>query len=320
MAKQIKDIKYHLENAQNPLFLYDNDPDGFCSAILLRKYIGRGKGVAIKSFPELEKNHFRKVDELNADYIFILDKALVSEEFFEKAKKKNIPVVWIDHHETEQEIPSWVHVYNPQLDKNPSDEPTTFLCSQINNKRENFWIVVAGCVSDHYFPECYTKFKEDYPELSIDSSDSFEIFYNSQVGKIARIVHFGLKDRTTNVVKMFKYFVDAKGPYDILNENKKNSSMHERFESLNKKFEKFVKKAEKNVNEKILFFKYSGETSMSSDIANYLHFKFPEKLIFVAYLAGGKTTISFRGEKVRKKISSSRSSYFWTGNFVGISS
>ena len=43
-TKQISEIKEHLNNAQNPLFFFDNDPDGLCSFILLQRYIKRGKG------------------------------------------------------------------------------------------------------------------------------------------------------------------------------------------------------------------------------------------------------------------------------------
>ena len=83
-SKQISQIKVHLEKAQNPVFFFDNDVDGLCSFLLLQRYIERGKGVAIKSFPALDQNYFRKVEELNADYIFILDKPVVSEDFFKE--------------------------------------------------------------------------------------------------------------------------------------------------------------------------------------------------------------------------------------------
>ena len=67
--KQIKEIKEHLEKAQNPVFFFDNDSDGLCSFLLLSRWMNRGKGVAVKSFPDLNEGYFRKVDELNADYI-----------------------------------------------------------------------------------------------------------------------------------------------------------------------------------------------------------------------------------------------------------
>ena len=40
----IKEIKEHLESTQNPLFFYDNDADGLCSYLILRRYLGRQRG------------------------------------------------------------------------------------------------------------------------------------------------------------------------------------------------------------------------------------------------------------------------------------
>src|SRR3989344_821833 len=109
---QIKEIREHLNRAQNPIFFFDNDPDGLCSFLLLQRFIGRGKGVPIKSFPDLIDEYFRKVEELGADYIFILDKPVVSEKFFAEAGRRNIPVVWIDHHLVGKEgIPAFVNYY-----------------------------------------------------------------------------------------------------------------------------------------------------------------------------------------------------------------
>ena len=71
--KQVAEIKEHLEKAQNPLFFYDNDQDGLCSFLLLQRYLGRGKGIAVKDYPEMSVDNFRRVLELNADYIFIID-------------------------------------------------------------------------------------------------------------------------------------------------------------------------------------------------------------------------------------------------------
>ena len=76
--KQITEIREHLEKAQNPLFFYDNDCDGLCSFLILRRFLGRGKGVAVRSFPELNAKYARKAKELGADYIFVLDKPLIS--------------------------------------------------------------------------------------------------------------------------------------------------------------------------------------------------------------------------------------------------
>ena len=146
--KQIKEIREYLSNSQNPLFFFDNDSDGLCAFLLLQRYIGRGKGVPIKSRPELSKDYFRKVEELNADCIFILDKPIISQEFFEEVRKVNIPVVWIDHHPLEQEVPDFVSHYNPLYNKKKNNEPTTYLAYQVSQKKEDLWLAVTGCTSD----------------------------------------------------------------------------------------------------------------------------------------------------------------------------
>ena len=145
--KEINQIKEELDNCKNPLFFFHDDPDGLCSFLLLQRYIGRGKGVPVRSFPDLSIDYFRKVGELNADYIFILDKPVVSKEFFEAIKQVNIPVVWIDHHDIDKkEITSIVHYYNPIFYRGKTNEPVTFLYYNITEKNEDFWMAVAGCV------------------------------------------------------------------------------------------------------------------------------------------------------------------------------
>lgn len=137
-TKQVKEISEHLEKAQNPIFFFDNDPDGLCSFLLLQRYIGKGKGVSITSFPELMPEYFRKIKELNADYVFILDKPVVSPAFFEEVNKVNLPVVWIDHHITGKIIPEFVHYYNPVLNKNKTEEPVTALSYQITKRKRTY--------------------------------------------------------------------------------------------------------------------------------------------------------------------------------------
>jgi single-stranded DNA-specific DHH superfamily exonuclease len=321
--KQIKEIQAHLEKAQNPIFFFDNDPDGLCSFLLLRRHIGRGKGVAVKSFPDLNETYYRKVAELGGDYIFILDKPVVSKGFFQQAERENIPIVWIDHHEIsgQEEIPEHVNYYNSSKIKNSGNfsrnqegsEPVTYLCYKIINSHKDtekdLWIAVIGCVADHFMPEFYKEFEEKYPDLAYgkiqsklkNKVNSFDVLYRSQIGKVSRIFSFALKDRTTNVVNMLRFLIETKSPYEVLEETSKNFSMHRRFKQIDAKYTKLIKKAEDNVkgNDKLLFFQYGGDLSISSDIANELSYKFPDKVIVVVFVIGSKANISVRGKKIR---------------------
>ena len=280
-TKQVEEIREHLNKAQNPLFFFDNDQDGLCSFLLLQRYMGRGKGVPVKTFPGLAVDYFRKISELNADYIFILDKPVVDKEFWQKVEQINLPVVWIDHHEIDlREIPPFVNYYNPLYNEHSNNEPVTYLCHQVNDKREDLWFSVVGCISDKYLPDFYWEFRKDFPELTIDSKNAFDIFYGSEIGKVARIFSFALKDRVTNVINMIRFLIKAKSPYDVLNESGKNRIMHERFKHIGKKYLKFLEKARatKTDYKNLLYFQYGGDMSISTDLANHLTHDFPGKI------------------------------------------
>lgn len=302
-AKQVEEIRKHLEQAQNPLFFFDNDPDGLCSFLILRKYCEKGKGVLVRTTP-MNSEYSRKVNELKPDYIFILDKPLVDIDFFKEIESMNIPVVWIDHHNVENEIPGFVKYYNPVFNKESSCEPVTDLCYQVSGRKDDLWLDVAGCVADHFIPENYKDFKKQFPELGIDTKEPFDILYNSQIGKIARIFNFALKDTTTNVVSMLKFLVNAKGPHDILEENLGNKTMHKRFSQIEKSYQKIAGRAMAlaSTAEALVFFSYEGEMSMTGEIANELSYHFPKKTIVIVHPKAGKINFSARGKKARELI------------------
>ncbi len=304
--KQVDEINGHLAKAQNPVFFFDNDADGLSSFLLLQRFLGRGKGVPVRSFPEMSKDYFRRVLELKADYIFILDKPLVSKEFFDEVEKINVPVVWIDHHDVDSIVPEFVHYYNPVLNKKKSSEPTTALCWQVVKKtrKEDLWLAVVGCISDSYMPSFYKDFLKNFPELGVKTKNAFEVFYTTEIGRVARIFNFGLKDSTTNVVSMIKYLMKARSPGEVLESNNKNYSMHSKFDQIEVRYRKLIEKAKEvyNKENKILFFQYGGDLSISSDLSNELMYLFPDKIILVVYVTGVKANISARGKNVKKVI------------------
>lgn len=305
-TQQLREIREHLERAQNPVFFFDNDQDGLCSFLILQRAFGKGRGVPIRSFPSLDKDYFRKVRELNADYIFILDKPLVSKGFFDEVEKENIPTVWIDHHQmAETIVPDFVSYYNPMTpvgDGKKSYEPVTYLAYSVVQKKEDLWLALIGCISDKFMPDFVDDVRKEFPELMNSSKDAFGIFYGSQLGRVARILGFALKDKTSNVVQMLKFLMKVKSPYDILEESSKNYGMHERFNQIYGKYQKFLQKAldlESGPEEQVLFFQYGGDMSISSDLSNELSHLYPEKIIVVVYISGVKANISVRGKKIK---------------------
>jgi len=295
--EQLDEIKEHLENAQNPLFFFDNDVDGLCSFLILRRSIGRGRGIAIKSFPDLKEQYTRKIDELNPDAVFILDKAEVSKEFIDYVDRRGIPITWIDHHEskTSKEIIEKTSYYNSM----PSAEPTTYLAQKVFNRQEDLWLAVIGCISDVYMPDFAEQFEKSSPELFNSNLSAFDALHSTEVGKISKMLNFGLMDTITNVVKLIKYLFKAQGIYDVLEENQYTKQFHKRYAELNEFYNKQLEKAEDSVveNSPVLFFTYSGVTSMSAEISNKLFYDHQDKLIIVAFKRPEKVNISIRGKR-----------------------
>lgn len=297
--KQILEIREHLEKAQNPLFFFDNDNDGLCSFLLLRRYIDRGRGIAIKSFPELNVSYYKRVQELKPDYVFILDKPVVSDEFLEKVKKDNIPIVWIDHHQVEKIKDNEIFYYNPFFN-DKMNEPVSYLCYKIANKKEDIWISLIGCVSDALIPEFYPEFEKKYPGLGRKNPKSaFDLLYNSEIGRIARILDFSLKDTTTNVVNMIRFMIRTNNPIDILQENSKTKHILKRYDEINSKYQFLMEKARENQSKKLVYFQYGGDLSLSANLANQLSYEFPGKIIVVVYINGDIANISLRGNSIR---------------------
>ena len=300
--KQIREIREHLEKAQNPLFFFDNDNDGLISFLLLRRFIDRGRGVAIKSFPELNVSYYRKVSELKPDYVFILDKPVVSADFLEKLKQDNIPVVWIDHHQVEEPVYGGVNYYNPFLN-DKSNEPVSFLCYKITGRKEDIWLAVIGCVSDSYIPDFYDEFLKKYPELGKKNPKSaFDILYKTEIGRIARVLDFSLKDTTTNVVNMMKFMMRSNSPIDILQVDIKTKQILKRYNEINSKYQALVEKAREGAWKKVVYFQYGGTLSLSANLANLLSYEFPDKVIVVVFINGDIANISLRGGKDTREL------------------
>jgi single-stranded DNA-specific DHH superfamily exonuclease len=297
---QIASIRTRLEESQNPLFLFDNDADGLCSFLLLRRFIDRGIGFPVKTFPELNATYAIKLEEINPDVLFILDKALVSMDFLKMVHQKNIPVVWIDHHNVPipelSEFPN-IEYYNPLRTDNPSSEPTTYWAWLVTHNKSDLWIAMVGCLADAYIPNFSMDLVAQYPELWREVSDFFEGRYETQIGRIWRIFSFGLKDRTSSLVNSIKFLCSVKSPHEILTESMDNTLLL-RYSFLNRKYQELIAKAKSSpVDGDIVYFQYGGDLSISADLSDELFYYFRDKVVVVAFISGSKANISIRSKR-----------------------
>lgn len=295
--EELKKLKEILESSQNPVFFFDNDADGLCSYILLKKSLQRGKGVMIKSFPDLGEHILHKVEELNADQVFCLDYSLISQGFIEGLKERNIPLTIIDHHKVENY--DFVKEYAEIFNSYPSSEPTAYLCYKVFPKKENQWLAMVGCVNDIFKPEFAKEFAKENSEIYQNKLDTFETLYKTEIGKIALMLNYGLKDSTTNVLKIMKLLEKSSSPQDILQETSETKDLHKKYNKLNEYINKVLKKSEK-INEKLVILEYSGQNSLSSEVSNRLFLENRDKLILVAFKKTDFCNISMRGKNAKK--------------------
>ncbi len=296
---EINEIRNLLEASQNPLFFFDNDADGLCSFLILKRCINRGHGVPIKSYPNLSLQYIRRINEFNPDSVFILDKAEVSADFINEISNRNIPITWIDHHPTQtpEEILRKTNYFN----SGESCEPVTYIAQKIFNRQEDLVLALIGCISDVYMPDFAYKISKIYPELFDNNVSAFNSLHTSEFGKFVKMLNFGLMNTTTNVIKMMKFLENINNPYDLLEENNQTRDFHKRYNELNTELNKLVNKANKiDKNSKVIFFSYSGQVSMSAILSNQLFFENNNKIIIVAHKKPEKINLSIRGKGALK--------------------
>jgi len=300
--KEVAEIREHLERAQNPVFFYDNDADGLCSFLLLRRYLGRGKGVAIRSYPGLGEQYARRAEELKADYIFVLDKPILDKKFVDEIEKMNLPLIWIDHHDMPNGAEGAnLKEYNTSKNQDKKGEPVSYIAYKITNQKRDLWIALMGCIADHYMPDFSSDFEKGYPNYwAKDVKLPFQAYFGTEIGKIARALGFGLKDSISHTVQLQNFLINCNGPDEIFVETHTNSHFRKRYTEIKKRYETLLKKAREKVEGNILFFEYGGDLSISADLANELCYLYPDKYICVSYIKGAIVNISLRGRNVKK--------------------
>jgi oligoribonuclease NrnB/cAMP/cGMP phosphodiesterase (DHH superfamily) len=147
-------------------------------------------------------------------------------------------------------------------------------------------------------PDFAKEFEKSSPELLNSKLPAFKALNSTEIGKIVRMLNFGLMDSITNVVNLIKYLFKAKNAYDILEENQYTKQLHKRYGQLNEFLNKQIEKAGNKIetDSSLIFFSYSGNTSMSSEISNRLYYNNPDKLIVVAFKRPEKANVSIRGK------------------------
>ncbi len=294
--KEIKQIREELDNCKNPLFFFHDDPDGLCSFLLLYRYIREGHGIVFKAKPGLGMNFIKNVRNYEPDKIFILDIPIVDQEFIDEAK---VPVVWIDHHTPLER--SKVKYFNPRVKDKDDGVPVTRICYEVVKK--DMWIATVGCIGDWYIPDFFDEFKKEYKDLvKKDTKDPGDVYFETELGKLVRILAYVLKGKTSDAIKCFKILTRVKHPNEILKQKTSQGRfIYKRFDKINQEYEELLNEAIKHAGKgKLIIYIYNEDKmSFTGDLSNELIHRYPDKIIIVGREKSGEVRMSLRSTKVK---------------------
>lgn len=268
---KINEIRNWLTRAERPLFLFDKDADGFCSFQLLKRFIGKGEGMCVKTASGLNVDFAEMAIKYKPDIVFVTDIPIMDQEFVDKL---NRTIIWIDHHEPVRI--NKVHYYNPRSYDKEVYLPVTYLCYKI--VKENLWLATIGCISDYLIPDYFEDFKKEFPKLAdIKTKDPGDILYKTRLGELIKVINFCLKGKTKEVREFIRNFNSIETPYEILDKKTyAGNAIYERFNHINKYYKNLIEKALDSYDkkDKIILFTYaSNDFSFTGELASELIYR-----------------------------------------------
>ncbi len=292
--KEVANLKDILAHAKQPLIFFHDDPDGLASFLLFYRTIKEGRGYCVKAYPQITTNFIRHVETYDPDMVFILDIAMVDQEFIDGINK---PIHWIDHHGPLQR--ERVKYYNPRVTTG-ENVPTPILCWQImgDQRPEDLWIATTGAIGDWYFPKYAKEFQAQRPDiLPPEITTVQEAMFNSTLGKLIKVFSFNLKGSTSEVNKSVRILTRIENPDEILKQTTPRGKLiWKKYEKINEIYEQMLQKIVQGVtDDKILVYTYSDDKlSLTKDLSNELLYKYPDKLIVLGREKDGELRCSLR--------------------------
>lgn len=278
-----------LKTSARPLFFFHDDPDGLASYIMCRRYVGEGRGIVIKAHPHITTAFLQKVTEIAPDKVFVLDIAMVDQEFIDNCP---VPVVWVDHHDPAAR--ERVLYLNPRLCGN--NVPIAALIHQVT--QQDLWVAMVGSIGDWYLPPFAKEFSNAYPDLMPTVTTVEEALFASPLSVLVKAFSFALKGRTSDVNKNIAVMTKIETPYEITRqETPRGRLIHKQYETINALYTEMLDKAFAKLDDKerLLVYTYvDDKLSLTKDLANELLFRYGDKIIVLGRERHGEIRCSLR--------------------------
>lgn len=290
-STSLKKIYELIKKSENPLIFFDDDPDGLCSYLLIKKHFKKGNPVAIKSSPKLDISYLKKIEEYSPDLVIILDKPIVPQDFIDKV---NVPMIWIDHHQITDV--KGINYFNPMFNDKEDYRPVSYWCYQLT--KENLWIASLGILAD-YSTETLKEFNKEYPDLCPYTDDPDKALFETKLGRLIKIFSFILKDPHYKVLQYVNLIEKIESPYELVKVSSKNArEIMKVYERVNREYQKLLKEALKPQKSKVHVFLYSsGKMSFTGELSNEIKHYIKNKLIIVGRERNNAIKMSLRYDR-----------------------
>ena len=289
----LKKIKEELDNCKNPLFIFDDDPDGLSSFLMLRKYKETGRFIIVKTSPKLDKFFAERALKYEPDKIFVCDIAMIDDDFFDKVK---IPIIWIDHHKPAENVPSHCKYFNPRIKEPDSYFPTSYLVYKALNKFP--LIASVGCISDAMVPDFISKVPQD---LLNGKKDVWDIRFNSDLGKLCSYFSFCMKGSTVKVNKIVNALTKVDDVTELIKQNQEDAVyVMKHVKKISETYDE-IKEGVAKVKSKNKLFVYiysNDKHSITKELANEVSYMHPDKIVMVGRDRAGTIKMSVRSKTV----------------------
>lgn len=289
---QILEIRGFLERAENPLYFFDDDPDGLTAYLLLKKKYKKGHGTCVKSSPKSEIVYSAAYRKHKPDLVVILDKPKMSQEALDEF---NVPVVWIDHHQLVER--DGVNYYNPMAGESPDNRPTSYWAYRV--VEENEWIALIGIIGDWNVPEKDIVEKFNYPELLSDAKTVEEMMFDTEFGKLIKIFSFVMKGSNESMDDCINGLEEIDDLKDILEKKSEMGKVIlEKYERLNKEYEALLKSAleQEGEGEVYVYTYVEDRNSFTGNLSNELLHKLKSEVIIIGREKDGDFRLSLRSK------------------------
>jgi single-stranded DNA-specific DHH superfamily exonuclease len=292
--KEVAQLKDAVAHAKHPFVFFHDDPDGLASFLLLYRTMQEGRGFCLKAFPQVTVEYASKPEEYGADVIFVLDIAMVDQEFIDAVHQ---PIFWVDHHAPQQR--ERVKYYNPRVTTG-ENVCTPVLCWQVMGEQrpQDLWIATTGAIGDWYFPAFAKEFQKQRPDILPPTANTVqEAMFNSPLGTLIKVFSFNLKGPTSEVNKSIKILTRIDNPDEILKQTTPRGRLiWKKYASINKTYEEMLGAIVKTASkDRILVYTYTDDKlSLTKDLSNELLYKFPDKLIVLGREKEGEVRCSLR--------------------------